>query len=532
MRKVSLRLKLLIGLLLMAAVLIIALTMAISKIYRERMENYYSEVAFDQASIAAKLIDPDAIRRYYETGQKDAYYEEVRKMLLTAKQAADLKYFYVVVPEKDVMVYIWDAGVEGEEGVCELLDTDSYYGGGDELMHAAFSKDAERVILVTNDAEYGYLASAYVAILDGDEPVALASVDVSMDMINDQIKQFVYTAMAISFIILALSVIAYFLYVRGVIINPIAMIAKATKEFAERSGDENLVVSELKLKGKDEITELSHTVLKMEQDILDYTENIRKTTAEKERIGAELNVATQIQADMLPIPDEAFTDREDFNIYASMTPAKEVGGDFYDFFLVDDKHLALVIADVSGKGVPAALFMVIAKTLIKNAVLQGLSPKDALEKANNQLCENNKADMFVTVWLGIMDTETGKTVASNAGHEYPTIRRPGEAFELIKDKHGMPLGTMEGIHYKEYDFEIPDGGTLYVYTDGVAEATSNENELFGTERMLSALNSEPDAGTKKLLANVAAGIKDFVGDADQFDDITMLSVKRSARKEG
>lgn len=246
---------------------------------------------------------------------------------------------------------------------------------------------------------------------------------------------------------------------------------------------------------------------------------------EKERIGAELHVATQIQSSMLPCVFPAFPEREEFDIYASMNPAKEVGGDFYDFFLVDDNHLALVMADVSGKGVPAALFMMITRTLIKNVAQSGLSPRTVLEKVNNLLLENNEAEMFVTVWLGIYEISTGRLTAANAGHEYPAIKRADGTFDLFKDKHGFVLAGMENTRYREYELELGVGDVLFVYTDGVAEATDASDNLYGTERMLDALNRKKDDAPEELLQEVKADIDAFVGDAMQFDDITMLALK-------
>ena len=208
-----------------------------------------------------------------------------------------------------------------------------------------------------------------------------------------------------------------------------------------------------------------------------------------------------------------------------MTPAKEVGGDFYDFFLVDDDHLAMVIADVSGKGVPAALFMVIAKTLIKNYAQTGLSPKGVLENANNQLCENNEAQMFVTVWLGILTISTGCVICANAGHEYPAVKHGDGSYELLKDKHGFVLAGMENARYREYELKLDPGDCLYVYTDGVAEATDASDTLFGTERMLESLNRNKEAFPMELLPQVKKDIDAFVGDASQFDDITMLCLR-------
>lgn len=277
----------------------------------------------------------------------------------------------------------------------------------------------------------------------------------------------------------------------------------------------------------DEIGDLAKAFNNMTISLDEYIRNLTAVTAEKERIGAELNVATQIQADMLPSIFPPFPDRKEFDIYASMTPAKEVGGDFYDFFLLDDDHLAMVIADVSGKGVPAALFMVIAKTLLKNQAQFSRSPKEILETVNNQLCENNKAEMFVTVWFSIMEISTGKVVAANAGHEYPAIRKADGSFELLIDKHGFVLAGMEDMRYKEYEFTIESGGTLFVYTDGVAEATNSSNELYGTDRMIAALNASPAADPKTIIQNILKSVDGFVAEAPQFDDITMLCMKRA-----
>ena len=262
----------------------------------------------------------------------------------------------------------------------------------------------------------------------------------------------------------------------------------------------------------------------MEDDTLRYISNLTRVTAERERIGTELNVATQIQADMLPRIFPAFPEREEFDIFASMTPAKEVGGDFYDFFLIDDDHLAMVMADVSGKGVPAALFMVIAKTLIKNRALMGGTPAEILDYVNGQLCEGNEAGLFVTVWLAIMEISTGRGMAANAGHEHPAIRRGKGSFELVKYRHSPAVATMEGMHFREHEFQLHPGDALYVYTDGVTEATNANNVLFGEDRVVEALNRNPSAPPREILQTVKDAIDDFVGDAVQFDDITMLGM--------
>jgi len=273
----------------------------------------------------------------------------------------------------------------------------------------------------------------------------------------------------------------------------------------------------------DEIQVLAEGFADLSAKTLRYVDQVQKVTAEKERIGTELSMATAIQASQLPKLFPAFPTRSEFDIYASMTPAREVGGDFYDFFLIDPDHIALVMADVSGKGVPAALFMMIARVLIKSHLQNGQSVGEALANVNNQLCEGNEMGLFVTVWAAVIEISTGKGMAANAGHEHPALRRAGGQYELITYRHSLALAAMDGVPFKEHSFEMNPGDSLFVYTDGVAEATNAENELFGTERMLEALNTDPGASPKEVLAHVMDGINRFVAGAEQFDDITMLS---------
>ena len=254
-------------------------------------------------------------------------------------------------------------------------------------------------------------------------------------------------------------------------------------------------------------------------------EKKHREEAERRRISEELTLAAQIQKGMLPSDFRAFSERSDFDIYASMTPAKEVGGDFYDFFLVDDDHLYMVIADVSGKGVPAALFMMGSKIILKYNAKMNSSPAQILKDTNDAICANNKQEMFVTVWIGILEISTGKLTACNAGHEYPVMKQPGGEFELIKDPHSFVVGGMENMTYKGYELMLSPGTKLFLYTDGLPEATDAENELYGTERMLKALNRESDADPRKLLKNISADVDLFVKEAEQFDDLTMFCLE-------
>lgn len=251
----------------------------------------------------------------------------------------------------------------------------------------------------------------------------------------------------------------------------------------------------------------------------------KELSEEGARIESELSLATNIQAAMLPHIFPAFPERPEFDIFASMDPAKEVGGDFYDYFLVDDDHLCMIIADVSGKGVPAALFMMASKIILQSVAMMGYSPAEVLTRANEAVCKGNEAQMFVTVWLGILELSTGKLTAANAGHEYPAIKQADGAFELYKDKHGFVMGGMEGVRYKEYEVQLKPGSKIFVYTDGVPEATNAEKKLYGTEFMVDALNADPNANPQELLDNVRSSVDSFVKDAEQFDDLTMLCLE-------
>ena len=254
--------------------------------------------------------------------------------------------------------------------------------------------------------------------------------------------------------------------------------------------------------------------------------------AEREWIEGELAMASRIQSGMLPHDFPPFPDKKEFDIYASMEPAKEIGGDFYDYFLTDHDHLCIVIADVSGKGVPAALFMMVSKAIFQSIGGMCGSAAEILNKANESICSNNQEEMFVTVWIGILEISTGKLTAANAGHEYPVIRQPGGNFELLKDKHGFVVGGVSGIKYNEYEVRLEPGAKIFLYTDGVPEATDADQNLFGTDRMVEALNIEPEASPEQVLKNVRDSVREFVKDAEQFDDLTMLCLEYHSPTNG
>ena len=310
------------------------------------------------------------------------------------------------------------------------------------------------------------------------------------------------------------------------IVKPIRML---TEEVGAMEG--NNLEFHWDLDTGDETQMLADSFQSMTMRMKEYIHDIETITAENERINTELSLAARIQTNMLPNVFPPFPERKDMDIFASMDAAKEVGGDFYDFFLTDEDHLCLVMADVAGKGVPAALFMMACKIILGNYAMLGQSPAQVLETANTAVCANNKADMFITVWIGILDLRTGILKAANAGHEYPVIMQPGGKFELLRDKHGFVIGGMAGMHYKEYTVQMQPGAKLFLYTDGVPETTDSNGSMFGLERMLDALNTDTAASPKAVLGNIRRAVDDFVGDAEQFDDLTMLCMEYKGPSE-
>ena len=306
------------------------------------------------------------------------------------------------------------------------------------------------------------------------------------------------------------------------IVRPLNKITKRITELGEENPEFKM---EETFRTGDEIEVLAESFAKLSHETVQYVSEVRRVTAENERIGTELNLARRIQAEMLPNIFPPFPERTDMNIFASMRPAKEVGGDFYDFFLIDDSHLGLVMADVSGKGVPAALFMMAAKILVQNHTMNGGSPAEVLQKVNNQICQKNKEQMFVTVWLGILDLKTGLLTAANAGHEYPILQGEDGRYELVKDKHGFVIGGLEGVRYKDYTLKMSKGMKLFVYTDGIPEATNEAGEFYGTERLLETLNEHQGEDPTELIHHIHEDLHGFVGNAAQFDDVTMMCVE-------
>ena len=316
------------------------------------------------------------------------------------------------------------------------------------------------------------------------------------------------------------------------VLRPLTKVQQNIRLYKDTKDSKVVTTNLSRVHSRNEIGRLSEDVSALAYEMDDYMGKIEQVSAERERIVTELSVASRIQAQMLPSEFPPFPENKEFDIFASMDPAKEVGGDYYDYFKIDDDHLALLIADVSGKGVPAALFMMVSMALIQNAARQNSSPAEILRIMNDQICARNPEEMFVSVWLGVLEISTGRMKAANAGHEYPfLIHKDGRA-ELLKQKHGVVIGAMSGMTYNEYEVQLQPGDRFFIYTDGVPEATAADNSMFGMERLEKTLNEIACGKPEEVLSIVRKAVDEFVQEAVQFDDLTMLCLAYHGAREG
>ncbi len=497
--------------------------------FTEALMSQYSEGAFLTAETAGRRLDADRMEEYAQSGGATPEYLEAWNEMDELCNSTGATFIYVIQPDRSDYAHI--------TFLFSTIDHDSKYTKYDfgfvrdttndeyrQKYRALYELEADRELVIR---DRGYIETdphitAMIGLKGTDGQVkAILCVQRQMDVLATARQKYINKIILALIILVLLVILGQSAFLHRTLLQPLKQISDEAKRFSKENVKAEKKLQET-IRNQDEIGHLAVSIDKMEDRIQNYIESITQITAEKERINTELALATRIQADMLPHVFPPFPDRNEFDLYASMDPAREVGGDFYDYFLADDDHLCMVMADVSGKGVPAALFMMASMILLRNNAMLGKSPAEILTDVNAAVCANNREEMFVTVWLGILEISTGRLTAANAGHEYPALMRAGGEFELYKDKHGFVIGGMEGIRYKEYELQINPGDRLFLYTDGVPEATDADKELFGTERMIRALNEQKDREPEEVLNGVRRAVDSFVKDAEQFDDLTML----------
>ena len=471
-------------------------------------------------------VGTDVYRAHFSSVLSSADYQEVSALLRDFCESGEMADVYLGMydEETNALVYIVDPSQ------ADVRFPGDWEHVRREEIERFLSWDGIGMLYDVGSFEgYGWFCTGGMPICDKDgRTCAFVLADASLMDVAHGARSFVVRYTAALVVVVALIGFTLIRRVDRAIVDPINAITRAAEDYArdKREGRSGIGhFSSLDIATGDEVEDLAHVMANMEQDIQDHEVRLTKVTADRERMITELSLATRIQSNMLPSEFPAFPERDEFDIFASMNAAREVGGDFYDFYFVDEDHLCLTIADVSGKGIPAALFMMASKIILADNAMQGYSPAKIMQNTNDALCTNNRDQMFVTVWLGILEVSTGKLTVANAGHEYPVIRCPGGDFALYRDLHSPALGFMEGIGFREYTLQLEPGSCLFLYTDGVPEATNGDDELFGLTRMLETLNREPTATPERLLLNVRADVNTFVGGEEQFDDLTMLCLE-------
>ena len=506
--------------------------------FTDAFKKEYSASTYHMADTATTLINGDHLKNYL-SGEETEEYLQTREYLDTYCKKIHVSLIYVILVDRTdygrfVSVFnSVDNSVDNSEyspwelGHKRDTTNDEYRQKYKALYEQAVP--FETVYRTkTTDGQHPHITTMVPVKNSEGDVAAILCMQRPVRELQAARRPYLRRIAVSAVILAAVASVCYALYIRRQFVAPLRRVSEEASRFAKDSirGEPFGEISRIK-----EISKLAVSIEKMETDMLTSIRKLTNITAEKERIETELSLASKIQENSVPHTFPAFPGRNEFDIYASMTPAKEVGGDFYNFFLIDDDHLAMVIGDVSGKGVPAALFMMVTNILVSDRLRQGRTPAQVLTFVNRDLCKRNEADMFVTLWAGILELSTGKLTAANAGHEYPVFKRPDGSFEVFRDKHGLAVAAMDGIQYKDYQMTLEPGTKLFVYTDGVPEATDKDDNMFGIQQMLSALNDAPDASPEEVLENIRRAVDNFVNEAEQFDDLTMLCMEYKEYKK-
>lgn len=525
-------------LLLFAFSLILGISISIFSFYSSRQNyiEFFSRKTQESVRFASTLVDGNKIGTYMDTKVKDDYYYKTLTMLNNMKRENGIMYLYIFVPDKTKFTYIMEAKVESDDPdkISALGDiyeyTDIEYK---HLLPDIKSKKSSTNVILGGDSFFGKTVSAWAPIFDSEgNVVAVVEADASLEKVEKLLYRYIITAVSLIIILISITVILLYYFSKKIIINPLHTLTDKVKLFISAG---KLGIFENEIHTGDEIQLLSEAFYNMSIDLETFIKNLKETTAAKQKIESELHVATAIQASMLPRIFPAFPDRKEIDIFASMEAAKEVGGDLYDFFFINENKLCFVVGDVSGKGVPASLFMVITKTLIKNEALRGIAVDEIFNNVNKTLSEQNDECMFVTTFIAVLDLTTGEVEFSNAGHNPPLINRKGEEeFTYVTLPKGFVLAGMVGTKFKKDSLVLAPGDTLFLYTDGVTEAMDINEHLYSDARLaikLSAIKRE-DRGVSKIIKIIREDIKEHVQEAEQSDDITMLALQYRGKTGG
>ena len=469
--------------------------------------------------------DPDYLRE--AASYCDEQYYEIQDYMKKICQSSDVDSLSIAVFDRanSRMLTVIESDLEYEPMVAGAYSEFRR----EDVIDVAANESTNRFLIMPSDRFNLVVSSSYVIRNDRDYVYAVFC-DVEIGRILVEACQFMLFYIMILMIVSLIVTLTFVWYMNRQVVKPIDKLTNAAGSYTHDRETGNMSQGHFRqigIRTGDEIENLANVLDGMEMEISEYYEHLMESFRQQQRLNSEMEIAERIQQGTLPSIFPPFPDYTSvFDIYALMDPAKEVGGDFYDFFFLNDDQLVFLIADVSGKGIPGALFMMISKIMLyNNSKMIGPDPALILEAVNSNINVSNPAEMFVTVWLGILDLKTGKLVAANAGHEYPFIQKAGGQFELLKDKHGFVIGGMDEFKYKNYEIQMEPGDAIFVYTDGAPEALNTGDEMFGTERIGEALNRDPERNMKDLLNDVKNSVNVFSEGTEQFDDITMLGLR-------
>ena len=487
------------------------------------VEDFEEIAGLDEEELEERLDDPKV--------QAFSAYSDAVARLLYHGMAYDLKEIMLIAPvtedgyDKYKVVYgqivgnkagIYENFMLGEEWQPETREVS-------QVIQQILAEEIDSDFLVDYQ-DTDSTMTIYKGVRNADDDLkGIIIVSRSIQEMVDTWRRYLTGNAIVGSCLVLLGTIGLWFYLRIRVVKPVNRLALEADRFAQEivKKEQNLADQVGKIT---EIRFLAKSIDKLEEDTVNNIDEISRMSRESERIDTELSLAANLQMSVLP-KSEKFSGRKEFDVAAEMIPAREVGGDFYDFFLLDDTHLVLLIADVSDKGVGAAFFMAVSKTMLKARVSMGGSPAEVITFVENRLSEDNEAGMFVTAWLGIVDLVTGEVNACNAGHNFPAIlhKDTDEGYKIEKTEHGPPICFLPGLGHKEYSFRLQPGDRIFLYTDGVTEAKSPTEERFGNERLIQALNEDQAIGNSSLILRVKSAVERFAEGEPQFDDMTMVS---------
>ena len=524
-------------------VLVLSVTLGLLGIYtyyenvRERYEQYVATII----RIAGSYIDTGDMVQCIESREKMESYEQTQWHLDNIKSCSDVEYLYVIQPlntdEIDNAMYVWNAVTQDERNTYQAINSlgdlsgEGFTGSMAEIFMAVMDGGDEIAYYSNNTADFGYMLTGMYPLRGADgQTIALVCVDVSMNQIYQDIYRYVLFVLCGTLLVGAVFLLVLLRLVNRSVVSPVIRMSRSTEDFVQQSNSETdpsrLVFQDPMVSTGDEIELLGENLNVMTSRLVVYMGNLQEAAADKERIAAELNVATDIKSSMLPNVFPAFPERTEFDIYAILRTASEMSGDFYDFFLIDRDHLAVVIGDVNGIGIPAALLIVITQTLIKNHTKLGFEPEKVFREANNQLSESNEG-MTTTAFLGILDLTDGTFSYVNAGHVTPLLKHAGGEFGELPAKDCFVLGSMAGVPYWQQSVQLVQGDMLFFYTKGLIEAENHEQVQYSFEHMHMRLNRVLGESyeLREILETMERDVDGFLGGEPAKQDMTMLLLR-------